>query len=130
MYDSILHASVIIKSTKKSLVFYHDIIGLPIDNTRPDLGYPGAWLNIGDQQIHLLELPNPDPIENRPTHGGRDRHVAIGSQNIQKLIGLLEKNQIPFTLSLSGREALFCRDPDGNTLEFIQKKSLKSASGN
>ena len=29
---------------------------------RPDLGFPGAWLQLGAQQIHLLELDNPDPI--------------------------------------------------------------------
>ena len=120
MYDSILHASLIIKDTKQSLRFYNDILGLAIDTQRPDLGFPGAWLNIGEQQIHLLELPNPDPIDNRPAHGGRDRHVAIGLNDIQKLIQILEENDIPFTTSSSGRKALFCRDPDGNTLEFIQ----------
>ena len=121
MYDSILHASLIINDTKQSLIFYHNILGLEIDSNRPDLGFPGAWLNIGEQQIHLLELPNPDPIENRPAHGGRDRHVAIGLNNIQKLSETLEENDISFTMSSSGRKALFCRDPDGNTLEFIQK---------
>ena len=122
MYDSILHASLIIKDTKQSLNFYHDILGLSIDENRPDLGFPGAWLNIGEQQIHLLELPNPDPTENRPAHGGRDRHVAIGLKDIQKLSQILEKHHISFTMSKSGRKALFCRDPDGNALEFIQKQ--------
>lgn len=27
---------------------------------------------------------------------------------------------IPYTRSRSGRTALFCRDPDGNALEFIE----------
>jgi len=120
MYESILHASLIIKDTKQSLEFYNEILGITIDTQRPDLGFPGAWLNIGKQQIHLLELPNPDPIDNRPAHGGRDRHVAIGLNDFQQLIQILENNQIPFTKSSSGRKALFCRDPDGNTLEFIQ----------
>ena len=125
MYDSILHASLVIKDTKQSLKFYHNILGMTIDTKRPDLGYPGAWLNIsakeiGNQQIHLLELPNPDPVDNRPEHGGRDRHVAIGLYDIERLINILEKNRITFTVSKSGRKALFCRDPDGNALEFIQ----------
>jgi len=121
MYNSILHASLIIKDTKNSLMFYHDILGLSIDDDRPDLGFPGAWLNIGAQQIHLLELPNPDPVDNRPTHGGRDRHVAIGLSDIDQLMLILKTHDITFTTSSSGRKALFCRDPDGNTLEFIQK---------
>ncbi len=33
-------------------------------------------------QIHLMELPNPDPTapEQRPEHGGRDRHICVGAQ--------------------------------------------------
>jgi len=121
MYDSILHASLIIKDTKQSLQFYCEILGLTVNANRPDLGFPGAWLNIGDQQIHLLELPNPDPVNDRPAHGGRDRHIAIGITNIQTLTERLTKNNVTFTLSSSGRKALFCRDPDGNALEFIEQ---------
>jgi len=31
----------------------------------------------GNDMIHLMELPNPDPTElaARPEHGGRDRHM-------------------------------------------------------
>jgi hypothetical protein len=47
MYDSILHASLIIKDTKQSLILYHNIVGLEIDSNRPDLGFPGVWLNDG-----------------------------------------------------------------------------------
>jgi len=119
MFDSILHSSVIVRDTDAALHFYHTILGLEIDHSRPDLGYPGAWLNIGEQQIHLLEVPNPDPTTNRPQHGGRDRHTAISTRQFDELLAILEKNSIEYTLSKSGRKALFCRDVDGNTLEFI-----------
>ena len=120
MFNSILHSSVIVANTETSLNFYHKILGLEIDESRPDLGYPGAWLNIGKQQIHLIELPNPDPTENRPKHGGRDRHVALATDQFDKLVNTLETNKISFTLSRSGRKALFFRDPDANTIEVIQ----------
>lgn len=120
MYSGILHASVIVTDTNSSLGFYHDVLGMSIDDKRPDLGYPGAWLNIADHQIHLLEVPNPDPVEGRPAHGGRDRHTAIGVEDFDALISRLQEHNIHFTLSKSGRAALFCRDPDGNTLEFIK----------
>ena len=119
MFESILHSSVIVKDTKTALHFYHTILGFEIDHSRPNLGYPGAWLNIGKQQIHLLELENPDPTNNRPKHGGRDRHTAIATTQFDKLATLLDKHKIEYTLSKSGRKALFCRDPDGNALEFI-----------
>ncbi|AKH20096.1 VOC family protein [Sedimenticola thiotaurini] len=115
------HASLIVADTTRALDFYHRVLGLEVDTTRPDLGYPGAWLNLGDHQIHLLELPNPDPLDGRPVHGGRDRHLACYVGDLDLLIEALERQGIDYTLSRSGRRALFCRDPDQNALEFIQQ---------
>jgi glyoxylase I family protein len=49
------------------------------DRPHDKLPYAGAWLWIGPEMIHLMELPNPDPQEGRPKHGGRDRHTCIGA---------------------------------------------------
>ncbi len=114
------HVSLIVADTERSLAFYRGLLGLTLDRQRPDLGYPGAWLWVGDQQIHLLELPNPDPLEGRPQHGGRDRHLALTVENITSLALRLEQAGIAFTRSRSGRRAIFCRDPDGNALELME----------
>jgi glyoxylase I family protein len=117
---SLHHASLIVASTELSLVFYCDILGLQqVD--RPDLGFPGAWLQLGDQQIHLLELENPDPITGRPEHGGRDRHIALNALALAPVQDALNKAGIVYTMSKSGRRALFCRDPDGNAVEIIER---------
>ena len=114
------HASLIVADTARALRFYCDLLGLHTDSTRPDLGYPGAWLQIGTEQIHLLELPNPDPVEGRPAHGGRDRHLAVLVDDLDALAHALDTAGVAFTRSRSGRRALFCRDPDGNALELIE----------
>ena len=114
------HVSLIVSDTDRSLNFYIELLGLTPDEQRPDLGYPGAWLWVGDQQIHLLELPNPDPVQGRPDHGGRDRHLALTIKDLDSLAERLEQAGIGFTRSRSGRRALFCRDPDGNALELIE----------
>lgn len=114
------HASLIVADTARSLRFYRDLLGLAVDAARPDLGYPGAWLWVGDQQIHLLELPNPDPVADRPAHGGRDRHLALLVEDLEALAQALEAAGVACTRSRSGRAALFCRDPDGNALELIE----------
>jgi glyoxylase I family protein len=114
------HASLIVADTARSLAFYRDLLGLELDGSRPDLGYPGAWLWVGDRQVHLLELPNPDPVEGRPAHGGRDRHLAFKLADLDSLVQRLEAAGVDYTLSRSGRRALFCRDPDGNALEFME----------
>lgn len=69
--------------------------------------------------IHLMELPNPDPLEGRPTHGGRDRHFCIGVESLDPIVAALDAAGIPYTLSASGRPAMFFRDPDANTIEAV-----------
>jgi glyoxylase I family protein len=117
------HASLLVADTGHSLAFYRDLLGLGVDTGRPDLGYPGAWLKLGAQQIHLLELPNPDPLVGRPAHGGHDRHLALTVSDLDALVLRLEAAGVAYTLSRSGRRALFCRDPDANALEFVEVKS-------
>lgn len=114
------HASLVVADTTASLKFYRDILGMQ-QTDRPDLGFPGAWLQLGAQQIHLLELANPDPTTGRPEHGGRDRHIALSVSDIAPVKEVLDQNSIAYTLSKSGRQALFCRDPDGNALEILQR---------
>lgn len=118
--NAIHHVSLVVEDTGRALDFYSDLLGIP-QCERPELGFPGAWLQLGDLQIHLLELPNPDPVEGRPQHGGRDRHVAFGVSGLDEIRALLEARDVGFTLSKSGRKALFCRDPDGNAVELIEQ---------
>ena len=75
-----------------------------------------------------MQLDNPDPIDGRPTHGGRDRHLALWISDIDVMKRRLEKRGMPYTISMSGRRALFCRDLDGNGFEFVEDMSLKSSS--
>jgi glyoxylase I family protein len=94
---------------------------MELDAARPNLGFPGAWLWVGNgQQIHLLELPDPDAGQERPDHAGRDRHTALRVSGLDAVRERLDRHGIAYTLSRSGRRALFCRDPDGNGIELIE----------
>jgi glyoxylase I family protein len=120
-FIAIHHVSLIVKDTERAVAFYSRVLGLPVCTDRPELGFPGAWLQVAEnQQIHLLEVPNPYEDVEMPVHGGRDRHAAFRIQGVDELAARLERAGLAFTLSRSGRKALFCRDPDGNTLEFIE----------
>ncbi len=84
------------------------------------MSFDGMWYDVApNQQIHLMLLPNPEAGLSRPAHAGRDRHVALAVSDLNKLIKRLEAAGVVYTLSQSGRRALFCRDPDDNALEFI-----------
>jgi glyoxylase I family protein len=117
---SINHASLLVADTRRSLEFYHGLLGLPVDDSRPDLGFPGAWLQVGDGQIHLLELQESGPSRGSPQHGGRDYHLAMDVASLDAVVQALEAARIEYTRSRSGRRALFCRDPDGNVLELVE----------
>lgn len=133
------HVALLCESLETSLAFYRDILGmtqryclntitttppgLEVNPDRPDskLPYRGAWLWIGPEMIHLMELPNPDPLDNRPPHGGRDRHFCIGVESIDPIEKRLKEAGVEYTRSMSGRAAIFFRDPDSNCLECVEQ---------
>lgn len=119
-FVSIHHVSLLVENLATSLDFYGRFLGLEENRNRPELGYTGAWFDIGSQQLHLLELPNPGQGIARPEHVGRDFHFALYIKDINEIVEKLDNADIPFTRSRSGRTALFCRDPDNNGIEFIQ----------
>ena len=118
---ALLHAGLLVSDLARAKLFYESVVGLPLFPNRPQLPYPGEWYDLGSgQQLHLMALPNPDAASLRPEHGGRDRHIALGIKNIDALKSRLNASGVQYTVSKSGRAALFCRDPDANTLEFVE----------
>lgn len=113
------HASIMVSDMALARPFYEGILGLVPNPKRPNFDFDGAWYDIGEQQIHLLALPSPEFGLPKPEHGGRDRHTALRVADLDALKADLEQAGIPYTLSRSGRPALFCRDPDGNAFELI-----------
>jgi glyoxylase I family protein len=117
----LLHASLLIASVERSKAFYEGVLGLTPRSNRPDLGFPGVWYDVGGGgQIHLICLANPDPVSGRPEHGGRDRHTALAVEDWMDTKVALDAAGVVYTLSRSGRRALFVRDPDGNALELVE----------
>ena len=117
---ALLHAGLLVEDLARAKTFYESVLGLT-PCPRPELPYPGAWYDLGGgQQLHLMCLPNPDAGIVRPEHGGRDRHIALGVRDMAALQRRLDAAGVRYTASKSGRVALFCRDPDQNTLEFVE----------
>ncbi len=117
---SLLHASLLVGDLARSRTFYEGVLGLIPNPARPAMNFDGVWYDVGAGQIHLINLPNPDPVAGRPEHGGRDRHTALGVRDFATLQARLDAAGLPYTRSRSGRAALFVRDPDGNALELVE----------
>ena len=85
-YGGIAHAGVIVSSTEVAFQFYTQVLGME-DETHirnKKLPFPGAFVRAGEQQIHIMELPNPDPVDGRPEHGGARLvpHVCARSRGL------------------------------------------------
>jgi catechol 2,3-dioxygenase-like lactoylglutathione lyase family enzyme len=121
---ALLHAGLLVSDLARAKAFYESVLGLAPYPSRPDLPYPGEWYDLGGggQQLHLMQLANPDADSIRPEHGGRDRHIALAVRDMAALKSRLDAAGIKYTASKSGRAALFCRDPDANTLEFVETR--------
>lgn len=123
MFLSLNHVSILVSNTQKSVDFYQQLLGLTC-LPRPDLGFNGAWLDLGlGQSLHLLELPQSIAqrnIQSHPQHPGRDAHFALNVDDLTPYLLKIEQQGLRFTPSKSGRPAIFLRDPDGNGFELLQ----------
>ena len=120
--NQFMHAGLVISDLQKSRAFYEGLLGLTPNPARPNFDFEGVWYDIGHNQIHLMVVPNPYAGVQRPAHGGRDNHLALAVDDVEPIKAALEQAGVPYSASKSGRAALFCRDPDGNAIEFSAVK--------
>lgn len=117
----LLHATILVQDLDASRRFYEHVLGFTPSPARPEMSFSGVWYDLAPhQQMHLMQLPNPEAGLQRPLNGGRDRHIAFAVDNLASLADKLAGSGIAYNLSQTGRRALFCRDPDDNALEFIE----------
>ena len=105
------HVSVNVRDAEEAIAFYTGVLGLGLRSDRPDFGFGGAWLDIGDQQVHLIESAVPDD------HG---QHFAIRVADLDATVAELRGRGVavgdPSPVG-TGRQA-FLHDPSGNGIEL------------
>ena len=145
-YGGIPHVAVIVGDAKEALTYYTEVLGMTDASSEAmDSDVPGACVRVGEQTIQLMQLSTPDPFDvdptysmsapppgyvcsGRPVHAGRDRHVALTLHALAPLKASLEANGVNYTMSYSGRQALFCRDKYGNGWEFGPPATYQGAT--
>lgn len=108
------HISINVSDTNLARDFYVDTLGFKVLE-RPDFGFNGAWLEIGDQQLHLIESENHKAPEGQ--------HFAFHVIDIDEARKeLMDKGvQISEPSELGGVcKQCFFKDPSGNLLELNQ----------
>jgi glyoxylase I family protein len=113
-FSAVHHISLNVADTAQALAFYVDVLNFK-QIPRPDLGFDGAWLQIGDQQLHLLEVSkHKAPV---------GQHFALRVDDIEAArVHLQSKNvEVSNASEMSGIcLQCFFKDPSGNLLELNQ----------
>jgi catechol 2,3-dioxygenase-like lactoylglutathione lyase family enzyme len=105
------HVSINVDDVDAACQFYVDVLGAVERSDRPDFGFGGAWLDVGSQQIHLIEALVPQD------HG---QHLALLVDDLDATIAELRGDGIEVSDASpvgTGRQA-FTHDPSGNLVEL------------
>jgi len=114
------HAAIKVSDVERAREFYKNVLGLG-EIPRPDVGRPGAWLTVGDAQVHLIHgEPNHDGGEAGMGMMTTPAHIAIVIDDFPSISAELDRRGIEhrvITGSVAGN-VVFLRDPDGNAIEL------------
>jgi catechol 2,3-dioxygenase-like lactoylglutathione lyase family enzyme len=113
-----LHTAILITNLEKSQHFYSQVLGLT--QVERNLKYPGLWYQIGDYQIHLI-VAKSVPTQDQNEQLEPIPHVAFSVVDLAVVKAELLQQNYPMQPSLSGRAAIFIKDPDGNMIELSQQ---------
>lgn len=107
------HVSINVDDIGAALDFYVGVLGLRTRSDRPDFGFGGAWLDAGDQQVHLIEGQVPK---------GNGEHFAILVADLHASINELRAHDIKVSDAspVGANLQAFLTDPAGNLVELHQ----------
>jgi glyoxylase I family protein len=111
------HVAINVSDVPAGVTFYTEKIGLVQNFTRPDFGFPGAWLDAANgQQVHLIEAPVPNNL---------GQHFALVFEDLGSTVLELRTRGLqvtdPVAVGATGRQQAFTTDPWGNGIELHQR---------
>jgi glyoxylase I family protein len=107
------HVSINVDDMNAARRFYTEDLGLTERDDRPDVGFDGAWLDAGGQQIHLISGVVPK---------GEGQHFALQVADLDAVIDELRSRGVKVGKAVpigTGRQS-FVLDPSGNLVELHQ----------
>lgn len=107
------HVGLVVTDVDAARRFYLDRLGFSERDDRPDFGFDGAWLQVGEQQVHLIEGQQAAP-------GGG--HFALTVDDLDGVIAELRGAGLKVSDPMAagtGQQA-FVADPSGNVVELNQ----------
>lgn len=110
---AIHHVSINVSDVEESVDFYTGVLGGTLRDDRPDLGITGAWINLGTQQVHLIEAPVPANL---------GQHFAIRVDDLDAAVQELRSKGLAVgdPMAVGSNLQTFVNDPSGNAIELHQ----------
>jgi len=115
------HVAIAVDDLDAARAFYCGIFGFE-ELPRPDFGFPGMWLGVGDLQLHFVETDVlPSPGKGFPHYA-----LHVPTERFDRTMAALDAAGVPFLGAPSERvdfgtttvRAAFVTDPAGNVIEL------------
>ncbi len=120
-FSEVHHISLNVSDAQRDTAFYTDVLGFKAI-PRPELPFKGAWLEMGQQQLHLLEIAN--------FKAPKGQHFAFSVADIHKARDLLIAQAVKVSEPQEIKGVClqcFFSDPSGNLLELNQPLPSRGA---
>ena len=123
------HYLLVAKNLERTKTFYTEVLGLELAE-RPDFGFPGYWLKVGDEICVHLASQAPNEIRDRyllkkhpkGTNGsGSVDHIAFLARDPEAVRDRIRKNKVEMQVRSFPDARLFqifLKDPDDVTIEL------------
>lgn len=112
------HVSFPVADLERSLHFYRDVLGLP-EIPRPPLGVGGAWLGVGDAQVHLIQRFEGSQVGTPPPSlNPAAQHVAFVVDDYAATLARLEEAGLAVLATSPELGQMWVQDPDGHVIEL------------
>ena len=108
---AIHHVSVNVADVEAAVAFYTGTLGGTLRDDRPDFSFGGAWIDLGGQQVHLIEAPVPQNL---------GQHFAIRVDDLDSVVSELRSKGLDVgePVAVGTNRQTFVNDPAGNSVEL------------
>ena len=110
------HFTILTDDVPRTVAFYRELLGL-VDGERPDLGFPGAWMYVGDTAV-LHIVGGKSKSEMKP---GVIDHIAFSAEDLDGTLARLASRGIEHVCRRqagTGLWQVFFHDPNGARVEL------------
>lgn len=113
------HVNIMVDDLETGVAFYHDVVGVELDET-PDLGFPAQFFKFENgTQIHMNEIKDVHPFRSHfciVVNDFNDVFKRMKAHGVIDIEAWGKVRQLP-----NGAMQMFARDPSGNLLEIASQ---------